>query len=95
MSGPDDYVLADRPRFVVVNAEVLRRRSLPPVESAWKNWLESGRSPYVVAARFKTLPPASLLSYTSAFRNGVEDFATNLDKVGPEIVIYWRPGVLR
>ena len=95
MSGPDDYVLADRPRFVVVNAEVLRRRSLPPVESAWKNWLEGGRSPYVVAARFKTLPPASLLSYTSAFRNGVEDFATNLDKVGPEIVIYWRPGVLR
>ena len=95
MSGPDDYPPADQPRLVVVNAEVLRRRSLPPVERAWKEWLEGGRSPYVAAARFKTLPAASFLSYTDVFRNGVEDVATNLDKVGPEIVIYWKPGVLR
>lgn len=94
-AGPADVALHDPPRFVVINAEVMRRVALPPVEREWKQWLESGQSPYVVAARFKTLPAASLLSYTDVFRNGIEDFATNLDKVGPEIVIYWKPGVLR
>ena len=94
-TGPADPGLHEAPRFVVINAEVMRRVSLPPVEREWKRWLESDQSPYVVAARFKTLPAASLLSYTDVFRNGIEDFTTNLDKVGPEIVIYWRPGVLR
>lgn len=94
-TGPADPELREAPRFVVINAEVMRRVALPPVEREWKRWLESDRSPYVVAARFKTLPAASLLSYTDVFRNGIEDFTTNLDKVGPEIVIYWRPGVLR
>ncbi len=95
MSGPDDYPPAAQPRFVVVNAEVLRRKSLPPVERAWQQWLDGGSSPYVVAARFKTLPAFSWLSYTDVFRNGIEDVTTNLDKVGPEIVVYWKPGVLR
>lgn len=96
LSGPDDYPAADQPKFVIVNAEVMRRgTALPPLERAWKEWLESGRSPYVVAARFKTAPAVSMLTYTDAFRNGIEDATTNLDKVGPEIVVYWRPGVLR
>jgi 4-amino-4-deoxy-L-arabinose transferase-like glycosyltransferase len=95
LSGPDDYPAADQPKFVIVNAEVMRREALPPLERAWKQWLESGRSPYVVAARFKTAPAVSMLTYTDAFRNGIEDTTTNLDKVGPEIVVYWRPGVLR
>jgi hypothetical protein len=93
--GPADPSLPEPPRFVIVNAEVMRRVSLPAVEREWKRWFESGRSPYVPAARFKTLPAASLLSYSDVFRNGIEDFATNLDKVGPEIVIYWRPGSSR
>ena len=93
--GPDEFEPAEQPKYIIVNAEVLRREFLPPVERQWQRWLDSGRSPYVVAARFHTAPAASFLTYTSAFRNGVEDLTTNLDKVGPEIVIYWRPGVLR
>jgi 4-amino-4-deoxy-L-arabinose transferase-like glycosyltransferase len=95
VAGPDDFTPAEQPKYIVVNAEVLRRELLPPVERAWRRWLEGGSSPYVVAARFKTAPRASFLSYTAPFRNGIEDLTTNLDKVGPEIVVYWRPGVLR
>ena len=93
--GPADFEAAEQPKYIIVNAEVLRREFLPPVERQWQRWLDSDRSPYVVAARFHTAPAVSFLTYTSAFRNGVEDLTTNLDKVGPEIVIYWRPGVLR
>jgi hypothetical protein len=95
LEGPGDLDPDEQPKYVVVNAEVLRREFLPPVERAWKQWLNSGHSPYVVAARFKTAPPISVLTYTDVFRNGIEDASTNLDKVGPEIVVYWRPGVLR
>jgi hypothetical protein len=91
MTGPNDQEGAHQPTYVIVNAELLRRGSLPPVERAWQRWLDGGQSGYVVAARFKTLPRVSLLSYTDVFRNGVEDPDTNLDKVGPEIVVYWRP----
>jgi hypothetical protein len=94
-AGPDDFEPAEQPKYIIVNSEVLKRESLPPVERAWQRWLDSGRAPYVVAARFKTAPAASFLTYTDPFRNGVEDPTTNLDKVGPEIVVYWRPGVLR
>jgi hypothetical protein len=93
--GPDSFEPSDLPRFIVTNAELLRRASLPPVERVWRDWFNGGRSPYVVAARFKSLPPASLLSYTDVFANGIEDATTNLDKVAPEIVVYWKPGVLR
>jgi 4-amino-4-deoxy-L-arabinose transferase-like glycosyltransferase len=93
--GPNEFAGEKRPGYVVVNAEVMRRASLPPVERAWQQFLDSGQSGYVVAARFKTLPRASLLSYLGLFRDGVEDTTTNLDKVGPEIVIYWRPGDAR
>jgi Dolichyl-phosphate-mannose-protein mannosyltransferase len=95
LKGPDDFTPDAQPKYIVVNAEVLRREFLPPVERAWQRWLDSGQSPYVVAARFKTAPRASYLTYTDVFRNGIEDATTNLDKVGPEIVVYWRPGTLR
>lgn len=95
MGGPNEFEGEHRPTYVVVNAELLRRGSLPPVERAWQRWLDGGQSGYVVAARFKTLPRLSLLSYTDVFRNGVEDPETNLDKVGPEMVVYWWPGALR
>ena len=94
-SGPADYQPDQQPRLIVVNAEVMRRDRLPPLEREWRAWLADGHSRYVVAARFKTLPPFSLLSYTDVFRNGVEDTTTNLDKAGPEIVVYWNPDVLR
>jgi len=93
--GPNEFEGDQRPLYVIVNAELMRRPSLPPVERAWQRFLDSGSSGYVVAARFKTLPPASLLSYTDVFRNGVEDALTNLDKVGPEIVVYWWPRATR
>ena len=94
-SGPADYEPGQQPRLIVVNAEVMRRDRLPPLERAWRDWLAEDRSRYVVAARFKTLPPFSWLSYSDVFRNGVEDTMTNLDKAGPEIVVYWNPDVLR
>jgi hypothetical protein len=90
--GPNEFDGEKRPTYVVVNAEVMRRAVLPPVERAWHTFLDSGQSGYIVAARFKTLPRASVLSYLDIFRNGVEDTETNLDKVGPEIVVYWWPG---
>ena len=95
LGGPDGFDADRRPLYIVVNAEWMRRRPLPPLETAWQQFLDSGDSGYVVAARFKTLPPASFLSYSSVFRNGVEDPLTNLDKVGPEIVVYWRPAATR
>jgi hypothetical protein len=93
--GPNEFEGDQRPLYVIVNAELMRRPSLPPVERAWQRFLDRGDSGYVVAARFKTLPNASLLSYTDVFRNGVEDALTNLDKVGPEIVVYWWPRATR
>jgi 4-amino-4-deoxy-L-arabinose transferase-like glycosyltransferase len=95
MGGPNELEGDQRPIYVIVNAELLRRGLLPPVERTWQRFLDSGQSRYVVVARFKTLPRAALLSYLPAFRNGVEDPETNLDKVGPEIVIYWWPGERR
>jgi 4-amino-4-deoxy-L-arabinose transferase-like glycosyltransferase len=95
MGGPNEFEGEHRPTYVIVNAELLRRGSLPPVERAWQRFLDSGQSGYVVAARFKTLPRASALSYLAIFRNGVEDAETNLDKVGPEIVVYWWPSAPR
>jgi hypothetical protein len=95
LDAPDVLDPAEQPKYIVVNAEVMRREYLPRVERAWQQWLDSGRSPYVVAARFKTAPAASYLTYTDVFRNGIEDGGTNLDKVGPEFVVYWRPGTLR
>jgi hypothetical protein len=90
LAAPEALDPATLPRFVVVNAEVMRRDVLPPAERAWNTWLSSGQSPYDVAARFKTAPALSLLTYTDVFRNGREDGTTNLDKVGPEIVVYER-----
>ncbi len=95
LGGPNEFEGDHRPTYVIVNAELLRRGSLPPVERAWQRYFDSGQSGYVVAARFKTLPRLSLLSYTNVFRNGVEDAETNLDKVGPEIVVYWWPSQSR
>jgi hypothetical protein len=78
------------PDFIVINAQVMRRGNLPPLDREWWAWLSSGNAPYRVVATFETKPAASLLTYTTTFRNGVEDLYTNLDKVGPPIVIYQR-----
>jgi Dolichyl-phosphate-mannose-protein mannosyltransferase len=90
LTSPTATPAANLPDFVVANVQVMRRKDLPAVDRDWWTWLSSGDSPYRIAARFETKPKASLLTYTTAFRNGVEDAYTNLDKVAPPIVIYQR-----
>lgn len=90
LTAPSAMSPAELPDFVVANAQVMRRNSMAAVDREWWTWLTRGGAPYRLVRTFTTRPRASLLSYTDTFTNGVEDSYTNLDKVGPPIVVYQR-----
>src|SRR5260221_2312368 len=95
LPDPARTAAADLPDFFVVNTQVMRRQELPALDREWWQRLSSGAAPYRVAATFKTTPAASLLAYTTGFRNEGEALWTNLDKVGPPIVNFQRPAAGR
>jgi hypothetical protein len=82
--------LANRPDFIVVNSEFLKRSPNDSPERTWLDWLETGAAPYETVYRHKAPLRWSALAWQPRFFDRREDDFTNVDKANPEIIIFKR-----
>lgn len=83
------------PDLLILNARFARRfeQARAPEGRSLLRALEDGSLGYDEAFRYRARIPAwALLQYEAPFRGSGESSLTNLDKVNPEMVVYWRRG---
>jgi hypothetical protein len=77
----------ERPEFVVLNGEHMRRYPLETDEGRLFAALKAG-SGYRLILQHKTSIPLAVLTRQPEISNRFEDAATNLDKINPEILVF-------